>query len=370
MAKQDVPIDPALLLSVDQRQALANRHVLGSSGSLAVRLALNSDLSDGIPVERNTISLVMDPKDASEDFAVVYLINASDHNLVGAVREQARATREIFNGWYWENCDPLRFYCPTFPDELDLAPGHVLVLTGDGFMTGDEVGQIRYSIALPSGEVLATKPLRGRYSTACLKASRLRGGNGSYVPFDIRSGLLNGNWAECRVVSHVGEVQAALEIERHFDTSFSARGEVLEWLDSVKGNRSPGPTANPEMVAGVSRVLGADWDHHLDYQSRLVRCLAALTFRPDEGQTVGSGSPEGCRAMVLRYLFHCRLQSPSNPEEKEHHDRFAKFGNPWAAGPEELKIIRREAEYSVRSGNEAEKAAASKLLALPCLAEP
>lgn len=359
-------MDSALPLSIEQRRALKNRTVLDPFGNLEVNLARVSDLSPDIEVTKGEVGLVVDPVEASGDWALIYLINVSDRPLKGALYNGLSARREVFNGWYWEGCVPLSFRCLTFETERDLTPGSVAVLKGPGFLKGDEIGQIRYTVCLPDGEILASKPQKGRYPSALLKDCRLRQGNGSFVAYDVCFGVLENKWSDCRVITELAEVEAALELERHYDTSFSARGRVIEWLERIRTARGHGPVANPVVVSGISRVMDADWDHHLDYRGRLQRCLAALRHRPALNGPAPPGSPESHRALVLRYLSHSGFSAAQNPEEKEHLEKAQRSGNSWDATADELEEIRREAELSLRSGTEAEKQAATELLGMKC----
>lgn len=99
----------------------------------------------------------------------------------------------------------------------------------------------------------------------------------------------------CFVASNRNELLGALELERAYDECVSARKVLQEWLE-FKAPISKSEE-DRKFAEKAKLILASPWEHVLDEESKLRRCLEAL-----EGRNKEYGSPAASRAMIWRYL--------------------------------------------------------------------
>lgn len=344
-------------------EALANRRTIDQYGFPSTVSIFPIDrISKELGCQPGVISLIADPKDRRSGRIAVYLANATEKPLKGAVYELIDCFLEVKEGGRWRSCQPMIPGCGTVSPPGDLEAGHAKIFAALDPAIGDMEGELRYCVRLPYSRPVASKSFRGRFSSKQFDEAEL-GSWGGMAAAGIEQGLNGKGWSDPKLEDHpLGSVArceeewlAAAELDGSYDESARTRTQLVRW----KATAAPDNRCHEPLAV----MLGKPWNKNLDTAALFSRCRQALKAAPEARNAYGS--PERRRAVVWRYLSWSGMGSVEffiNPERWDQLEFIRQSGNPWGVEPEFVREIVAEAVASLDSADEAERIAVGNFL--------
>ena len=310
-----------------------------------------------LKVPQGKLTLITSPGENAA--AKLILTNTTEKVVEGAMFGVEPRFKEVWSHGAWRRCssfEPIRCADDVLANVGPaLPPGHATVLETIDWNAGDTDGLVRYCQPLFLGPPVVTESRNGRYSRAGLEQASKDIYSYWGISSELRTCLLKGSLREGSIFTSIGELAAALELERAYDESGLAREMVRRWLEK---NPNGFAKTSPAEMKALREVLARQWTRSRDEQNCLKVCLDALSQAGDKKHPVGV--PARYPAVVWRYLsIQPRLrkddESNQNPERYEAIQKLKASGNEWGASPEEMARMSSLAKKSPLSTEEASK---------------